>query len=203
MLGKLTAYRKHLIAPRVYEAHGADHQQCLNGLPLASFRSRFLAYLIDFALIVPVFALIEIGRLWFSGELNKGNHVIALDLRHIESLIYLVVYFGLITYFTQGRSLGKWIVGIRVVSLLRPRITLWQSIERALGYGVSTAEGGFGFLQYFIYPNRTCAHDRLAETIVVRNRPPVRIPVDPPTQATAEAPNSHQRVEIPARATDS
>ena len=31
-------------------------------------------------------------------------------------------------------------------------------------------EGGFGFLQYFLNPNHQCAHDRLAETIAVREQ---------------------------------
>lgn len=29
-------------------------------------------------------------------------------------------------------------------------------------------EGGFGFLRYFIHHNRCCVHDRIAETIVVK-----------------------------------
>jgi hypothetical protein len=41
-------------------------------------------------------------------------------------------------------------------------------MERGLGYGASALEGGFGFFQYFLNPNHQCAHDRLAETIVVR-----------------------------------
>ena len=40
-------------------------------------------------------------------------------------------------------------------------MTLWQSIERALGYGESALEAGFGFMQYFLYPNHRCVHDGL------------------------------------------
>ena len=54
------------------------------------------------------------------------------------------------------------------------RITLWQSVERALGYGASALEGGFGFVQYFLYGNHCCVHDRIAETIVVKERRPVK-----------------------------
>jgi uncharacterized RDD family membrane protein YckC len=45
---------------------------------------------------------------------------------------------------------------------------LWHAIERALGYGASALELGFGFLQYFIHPNKQTVHDRIAETIVVK-----------------------------------
>jgi uncharacterized RDD family membrane protein YckC len=47
---------------------------------------------------------------------------------------------------------------------------MWHSVERALGYGASALEAGFGFLQYFIHPNRRTVHDRIAETIVVKER---------------------------------
>ena len=64
-------------------------------------------------------------------------------------------------------TLGKRLLRIRVVSLTHQRITFWQSAERALGYGASLLEAGFGFLQYFLYPNHRCLHDRIAETIVI------------------------------------
>jgi uncharacterized RDD family membrane protein YckC len=59
---------------------------------------------------------------------------------------------------------------IRVVSLVHHRITFWQAMKRALGYGASILEGGFGFFQYFTNPNRCCVHDRIAETIVVKEK---------------------------------
>jgi len=50
------------------------------------------------------------------------------------------------------------------------RLSLWQSIECSLGYGASALAGGFGFLQYFANHNQCCVHDRIAETIVIRDR---------------------------------
>ena len=47
---------------------------------------------------------------------------------------------------------------------------MWDSIERALGYGASALEAFFGFFQYFIYPTHRTVHDRIAETIVVSER---------------------------------
>lgn len=59
---------------------------------------------------------------------------------------------------------------IRVISLTHARVTFWQSVERALGYGASFLELGFGFAQFFINRNRQCAHDRIAETVVTDMR---------------------------------
>jgi uncharacterized RDD family membrane protein YckC len=61
-------------------------------------------------------------------------------------------------------------LGIRVVSLVHGRLGLWHSIERALGYSASTLELGFGFIRYFVHPNRRTVHDRIAETIVVLDK---------------------------------
>lgn len=64
----------------------------------------------------------------------------------------------------------KRLFGVRAVSLVDERMTLWHSIERALGYGAAALEFGFGFLQFFIHPYRRTAQDRLAETIVVKEK---------------------------------
>jgi hypothetical protein len=53
------------------------------------------------------------------------------------------------------------------MSLTSDRLGIWQSVERALGYGAAVLEGGLGFVQFFWDRNRMCAQDRLAETIVV------------------------------------
>ena len=75
--------------------------------------------------------------------------------------------FGTLTYLGHGQIPGKRLRGIRVVSLVHDRISLWQSIEQALGYGASALELGFGFLRYFVHPNTQTVHDRIAGTIVI------------------------------------
>ena len=70
-----------------------------------------------------------------------------------------------------GKSIGKRLLKIRVVSVIHDRIFSWHSIERSLWYGASFLEGGLGFIQYFIHPNRQTVHDLIAETIIVSVRP--------------------------------
>jgi uncharacterized RDD family membrane protein YckC len=71
-------------------------------------------------------------------------------------------------WWTNGLTLGKRLLRIRVVSLVHMKTTLWQAVERALGYGASMLEGGFGFVQFFIHPNHCYVHGRIAETIVIK-----------------------------------
>ena len=57
----------------------------------------------------------------------------------------LVLYLGLIVWKTNGFVPGKRLFHIRVVSLVHDRITRWQAIERALGYGAPILEPGRAF----------------------------------------------------------
>jgi uncharacterized RDD family membrane protein YckC len=78
-----------------------------------------------------------------------------------------VLYFALSTYFGKGQTFDKWICRIRVVALVHDRLGFWHAPERALAYGASAWEGGFGFFQYFLRPDRRTVHDCIAETIVI------------------------------------
>ena len=89
------------------------------------------------------------------------------DFHEAGNILVVIAYFGLGNYFGNGQTPGKWIARTRAVSLTGPRMGLWQSIERALGYGAAVLEAGLGFLQFFWSPNRMCAQDRLAETVVL------------------------------------
>jgi uncharacterized RDD family membrane protein YckC len=157
---------------QTYNAHETERMHQVHGAPLASFKARAAAFVIDFfAAFVLFTAIFILGvRLLSSLGLLKVETDINLefDLHHWYSLVFVVLYFGLSTYLGNGKTPGKWLLGIRVVSLAHERMSLWHSFERALGYGASALEFGFGFIQYFIHPNRRTVHDRIAETIVVR-----------------------------------
>ncbi len=162
--------------PRLYNAHETERISELDGSELASFTSRAIAFLIDFAIAGALFLGLLV--LFFKlanryTSLGGNNRHLNIELNFYEnwySIVYLVLFFGLSVYLGNGRTLGKRVMGIRVVSLVHRRMSLWHSIERALGYGASALEFGFGFLQYFIHPNRRTVHDRMAETIVIRDQ---------------------------------
>ena len=156
----------------LYDPHETERMRELEGRPLASFGRRGAAFVIDFFLCFGLFliGMFAVGGVAGRLGLLKENINLQFDFEHWYSLIVLVVYFGLSNYWGNGCTLGKRIAGIRAVSLVHERMTLWQSFERALGYGASFLEFGFGFVQYFIHPNRRTVHDRIAETIVIRDR---------------------------------
>ena len=157
---------------RTYDAHETERMHQVHGAELASFKARLLAFIIDIGAAFLLFVLLLILGVRIGSRLGllkiESDVRLEFDLHHWYSIIFIVLYFGLSTYWGNGRTLGKRLLGIRVISLVHERMSLWHSVERALGYGASALEFGFGFIQYFIHRNRRTVHDRIAETIVVK-----------------------------------
>lgn len=155
-----------------------------NEQELATIQSRILSMLIDVAIIVFLFILIGKVFDWIdvgitSIKLINVFHIEieAKNMSETKIQIYKtclgfvpIIYFALTTFITNGQSIGKKIVGIKIVSIYHHRIGLWHCIERSLGYVASTLELMIGFYQVFWNPNRMTLHDRIAETIVIKTR---------------------------------
>jgi uncharacterized RDD family membrane protein YckC len=159
---------------RTFTPPGKDRVQAMAGMPLGSFRARAGAWFMDGAVVIGLwFGMKAILSLFGAGALipKEGTGSVHIELFEDPVGIGLVaLYFGLLPRLWNGRTIGKRVFGLRIVSLSHERLTLWQCIERALGYAFSSLEGGFGFLQYFLHPNRQTVHDRIAETVVIKER---------------------------------
>lgn len=154
----------------LFHPHETQRLMSLDGVELASFARRAAALLIDGLTVSVVFVLGVIPiALWYKDH-QISHHFEFNPFENWYSTLLPVVYCGLLVWLTNGFTLGKWLMGIRIVSLSHERISLWHSVERALGYGASLLEAGSGFFQYGVHPNKQTVHDRIAETIVVRVR---------------------------------
>ena len=149
-----------------FRARDQERLAQLQGMPLASFGSRAFAFLIDGVILG---LLLLVPGIWssFVWQAASAPLTLTLDYGAAISVVVGVLYFGLGTFLGKGATPGKRALGIRVESLVHDRMSLWHSIERALGYAASSLEAGFGFLEYFTHPNRQTVHDRIAETIVI------------------------------------
>jgi len=170
---RLTSFVRPLVIKKPnsqFKAFHASRLTSLEGLPLASFKARAGALIFDFLLVLVLVILIGLPAALKNRDAS-GHVVVHFDPFHsVLGLLALVSYFGLATYFGHGQTLGKRIFRIRVISLAHNHLSLWHCVERALGYGASALEGGFGFVQYFLHPNRQTVHDRIAETIVISSK---------------------------------
>lgn len=78
------------------------------------------------------------------------------------------VYLTVFTAWWDGRTVGKRLFGIRVVRLDGKPMTGWLAFERVGGYAAGFATGLLGFAQVYWDPNRMTIHDKIAETVVIR-----------------------------------
>jgi len=152
-----------------YHVQNIPWQAKLQGIKLATFKSRLLAFIVDILVVEAILFCFAVGlspgSLYSNGELT-----ISIKGSSLVTFIAFIAYFAIATYIGRGRTIGKRLAGIQVVSLLHSHMSLWHCIERSLGYSASSLEAGFGFLQFFTHPNRQTVHDRIAETIVIERK---------------------------------
>lgn len=149
-----------------------EHREDREGVKTGRFGgplTRFLAVVIDSAVISFGLTLILAGIVFVMGLVAPE-----LSLPESSGLFYgitLLVFSFLylwVSYAVFGKTIGKSIMGLRVVSsdghvAMAPR----QPLVRVLAYPLSFLLLGIGLLGVVFNPNRQAWHDRLARTAVV------------------------------------
>ncbi|WP_420128844.1 RDD family protein [Longimicrobium sp.] len=80
------------------------------------------------------------------------------------------LYFTAFLTLWRGQTPGKKLAGVRVVRLNGQPMTMWTSFERFGGYAAGLVTGLLGFAQVYWDRNRQMIHDKIVETVVVRER---------------------------------
>jgi uncharacterized RDD family membrane protein YckC len=134
----------------------------------APFSLRVAALTADYMvlLVMPVVWLVLARFLSDTGvpdAIGKTIWTLAVLLAIVDCIV-LPILFG-------GRSLGKMLVGIRIVRRDGSRAHAVQIILRnTIGYFLTLVTLGLGFLVAAIMPSGRALHDYLAGTIVIRGR---------------------------------
>ncbi len=159
---------------RTYEPENQDREHQLAGLRLASFQRRLGAFLIDMILVSVLFM---IGVSFFGGLASKlglldgsQDYNFQLNFDNWYGVATIAVYFSLSHFVGKGKTVGKKLLKLRVVSLKHEKLGFWHCVERALGLGASALEAGLGYFQVIWKKDRRATHDRIAETIVIDER---------------------------------
>ena len=141
----------------------------------AGFASRIMAFVID--LLVLIVGLATVGMLITAGR----------EIFHIGSILQriygftpnedrvlagvatsiLIGAYWVVSWWMTGRSIGKIIMGIRIVGPGGEYPTFWRSVRRYLGYLVIVLSLGIGFLWVLIDNRRQGWDDKIAGTFVV------------------------------------
>lgn len=98
----------------------------------------------------------------------EAERLIPRGLRSAALFGTAALYFTFFAARRRRATLGKWLAGIQVRRLDGRQLTWWESFERFGGYLASLGTFGFGLLDFWRDPNRRLAHDRIANTVVLR-----------------------------------
>jgi len=135
-------------------------------LPRAGFVSRLAAFVVDALLLALSLRITQ----WILDGIahNLGRLALPIDLSAVVLAVWPFVIAGyLVTFWTTlGQTPGKWLLGLRVVSVGGGRLRVGQALLRVAGYILSALPCYLGFV-WMLGPDRRAWHDRLAGTEVV------------------------------------
>jgi uncharacterized RDD family membrane protein YckC len=138
----------------------------------APFSLRCGALLIDYILLAGVMAFATLLARLF-GDMRRGSSfVLTAGYIAVASVAFLnfIVIAGL-----SGRTLGKWMAGLRIERRDGEPLSFVRSLVRhLLGYALTVLTLGLGFLLSAFNSKGRALHDLLAGTVVVRSRGPRR-----------------------------
>ena len=82
----------------------------------------------------------------------------------------MLVYFTLVPAFWRGQTVGKRLLGLRIVEITGKPMNIRLAFARYGGYVAGMVTGGFGLAQVLWDRNRQGLQDKVAHTIVVDER---------------------------------
>jgi uncharacterized RDD family membrane protein YckC len=137
----------------------------------APFSLRCGALLIDYIIVVGVLALATLlARVSGDGGRRAGSFILLVGYLTTAGVAF--VNFVLLANLS-GRTLGKWIAGLRIERRDGEPLSVWRALLRHLvGYPLTLVTLGVGFLFAAFDPQGRALHDWLAGTVVVRSRAP-------------------------------
>ncbi len=133
----------------------------------APFALRCGALLVDYTLLVGIAAFATLfARMFGGGTRTAGGAV--MDFGLLVAFAVALINFLVLPSFT-GRTLGKWVTGLRIERRDGDRLDFPRALLRhTVGYLVSLLTLGLGFLLAAFNREGRALHDLIAGTVVVR-----------------------------------
>jgi uncharacterized RDD family membrane protein YckC len=152
----------------------------MNFYKYAGFWRRFIAYMIDgFIISIILMTLIFIAVIaFFAGTISSGSNPWMAEINNpalalsytlwiwLFSTMINILYF---TYFhgSTGRTPGKMLLGLQVVSVDGNRISFGIAFLRSVGYLVSSICFCLGYIWIGFDRKKQGWHDKIAGTVVI------------------------------------
>lgn len=135
----------------------------------APFSLRCGALLIDYTLTVGIIAFATLMARTFGGGARAASDA-TLTFGYLASLIALVFNFLVLPILT-GATVGKWATGLCIERKSGEPLGFGHAtLRHTLGYLISFITLGIGFLLAVFDAEGRALHDRIAGTVVVRER---------------------------------
>jgi uncharacterized RDD family membrane protein YckC len=136
---------------------------------LATPADRFIAFLIDWAILIVVAIVIGILQAILS-KIHLGFVGILLGLvQMVISVGYFIYLWSVENPYTgKGQTIGKKMRGIKIIKADGTDLTVGDAVIRYIGYIVSGVVIWLGFIWIFIDANKQGWHDKIAKTYVIK-----------------------------------
>ncbi len=135
----------------------------------APFALRCGALLVDYTLAAATLAFATLMARLLGGSTNLGGAT-ALTFGYVAALSLIGLNFIVFAGFS-GRTLGKWVTGLRIERRDGRRASFAHVLVRHLiGYPFSLLTFGLGFLIVVFSREGRALHDLIAGTVVARSR---------------------------------
>lgn len=140
----------------------------------ADFASRAMALVIDFALLAVVqlllFSLLA-GQLVHRVTDPALTTILVVFFFYAAALpmscVFLHIFYFTLFHAWAGQTIGKMIMGIRVITQDNRRVSFAVAFLRWCGYILSSLPLATGFLWSAVDKDHRAWHDKLAQTLVI------------------------------------
>jgi uncharacterized RDD family membrane protein YckC len=152
----------------------------------AGFWVRAAAAVLDFT----VFWLVKLSLGVLASRIFRTDIEGALGVRGaiVACTMLFVALYVIVLHALEGQTIGKLLVGVRVVGLDGNAPTLGTSVLRFFAYAVSLLPLGLGFVMAGLRSDKRALHDLLAGTRVERLVRPVAPTAPEPEELLAPPP---------------
>ena len=133
---------------------------------IAGFNERFLAYLID------TLPFVFLNYYTLTLAIKNGFITYSSSIETKWKIIWSIIFIIYETIFTSGgrRTIGKKILGLKVISKDGNNLSLSKAFIRAIGYFISSFTFNIGYLLALTNSKRISLHDFLASSLVVKTK---------------------------------
>lgn len=165
---------------RLYERPEKEEERA-GSIQWGSLSRRTNAFLIDLLVLSLFFSLLSYMS-YVGYRVGLSAHDQSLTGDNLKFFIKLVLFaciglsagYFVLLHAMEGQTVGKWLLGLRVVGVNQGSISYSQSFIRCIGYVLSTLSG-IGFLWILLSREKRGWHDLLARTWVIRERSPTSL----------------------------